>query len=53
MFSAVSSFVNKRRRGLTVLATLAGGAYLVTNYARQRFAELTERLMLDRSAKEK
>ena len=53
MLSSVSGFINRRRRGLTVLASLAGGAYLLTSYARQRFAELTERLTIDRAAKEK
>ncbi|CAD6582113.1 MAG: peroxin [Cyphobasidiales sp. Tagirdzhanova-0007] len=53
MLSSVSSFISKRRRGLTVVASIAGGAYLLTQYARQRFADLSERLVLDRAAKEK
>jgi len=52
MIASVSNFVNRRRRGLTVFASVAGGAYFLTSYARQRFTDMTERSITDRAAKE-
>ena len=50
--NSVTEFVKRRRSGLTVLASAAGGAYLLAKYAKERFADLSERLVADRTAKE-
>lgn len=53
MLQSVTGYLKKRQRGLAVLASFAGGAWLLTSYARQRFRDLSERMVLDTSAKEK
>ena len=53
MLSSLAGFVKRRQRGLAILGSAAGGIYLAASYARSRFAELSERLVTDRAAKEK
>jgi hypothetical protein len=53
MFSPFTNFVKRRHKGLTVAASVVGGSYLLLQYAKQRFQDLSEKLVLDRAAKEK
>lgn len=53
MFAPITNFVKRRHRGLAVAASVVGGSYLLLQYAKQRFQDLSEKLVLDRAAKEK
>jgi hypothetical protein len=52
-FSSVADYVRERRRGLTIIAGLAGGAYLVKQYASAKIQELQDRLVQTQTAREK
>lgn len=53
MLQAAAGYLKKRQNGLAVLASFAGGAWLLTSYAKQRFQDLSERMIMDSSAREK
>lgn len=53
LYASVSGFVSRRRRPLTVLAGVAGGAYLVASYARSKLEDIQEGLGRKRANREK
>ncbi|TFY75166.1 hypothetical protein EWM64_g8847 [Hericium alpestre] len=52
MFSAMSSYLYDRRKGLAKTAGFVGGAYLVGRYVMQRLEDVRNRVMEQRAARE-
>ncbi|KAG6865689.1 hypothetical protein C0991_000303 [Blastosporella zonata] len=52
MLTGAKNFFYERRKGLTKVAVIVGGAYAVRGYVQDRLEEVKERLEQDRMAKE-
>lgn len=53
MFEGIRSYFWERRRGFAIVAGVAGGAVMLTQYAKQKLVEMSERMTLEREGKEK
>jgi peroxin-3 len=53
LFSSVTNYVRERRRGLAVVAGVAGGVYLIHQYATSKIQEIQDRLVQTQTAREK
>lgn len=53
MFGSITNYFYNRRRGFAKAAGFVGGAYLVGRYVLDRLAEVRERVMQERAARDK
>jgi hypothetical protein len=53
MSSYVAEFYRRRKRGIAVSLSVAGGLYLLVQYAKSKFEDAQQRMLDERAAEDK